>query len=351
MLELYADTIFINNHCIPGINYGANPVKNRRWIDSHNSIHIGVGNKFGLEGGGGLPTVYSFHDQSKVTEYPWIGHSITIDDSFIAGNGRGHSNGGFIVLKRGLPQRITIENNGHAQDVPFIRTDLMEKADGSATTLTAYLATAFTGTEEKAFSFKLLNKGRGNPVTQSAADTALLAPFTDYDNGDSLDKINYMNRVATRRSDTNILIGKNFVTTSVVGAVAVVDTGITAADADFGWSVANGFFSMMEMMVSGNPNAAASGSYHHGILGYISVGSEFRSGPGAAHVIEYKETYKPAFISQFLSVAVVFWDGSTESAVVPFGSTAQIRIKVTYTTTSNVGNSQRVRLIRKNMLN
>lgn len=347
LFELHASTTIFNCHFIPGINYAANPVKNRRWIDSYVSINLS-NNKFGAEGGGGLPIIYSFHDQSLFTELPWFGSSITIKDNFVAVGSTAKSNGGLIVLKRGLPQRITIENNGYTMDVPYIRTDLMA---GTYTTLTSYLASAFTGTEEKAFSFRVLNNTeRGVPLTQSTVDDALLAPWTDSDDGPSLNRINRMNQLVTKRVDTNFVIGKNFTTTSTSGAVAIVDTGITSLDPLYGWfGESNGYFSMLEMVVSGNPQEAASGGYHHGILGYIAVGSEFDAGVGgAAHRIEYKEIFNPAFINQKLSVVVRFWDGVTETTVVPYGSTAQIRVKITYTTTSNVGSFQRVRLIKKN---
>lgn len=345
-LEFYTNVVLDDNHLIPGINYGADPIKNRRWIDAYGSITL-TNSKYGAEGGGGLPLIYSYHDQSQFTEYPWIGHSITIKDNPVAVGSTGRANGAYVVLKRGLPQRITIENNQGSQDLPFIRTDLME---GTYTTLSSYLANAFSGVEEKSFTFKLMNPGRGQQLTQSATDNAPLAPFTEYDNGDSLFKVRYINQVSTRKSSTNIQIGKNFPATSTSGSTAIVDTGITSSNADYGWlSDVNSFFSLMEMVVTGNPQESASGNYHHGIFGYIAVGCEYVGAhSGAAYRIEYKEVFNPAFATHKLSVAVVFWDGAVESLTVPYGSTAQIRIKVTYMSGTNVGAYQKVRLMRKN---
>lgn len=339
-----AATVFKNNVLVPGLDY-AQPGDTRRYIDSYSGIFI-HNNRFGAEGGGGMPIVYSFHDQSLSDVYPYQGAIISITDNHIVADGSASRlDKAFIVLKRGLPQGITIENNAYSFDGPYIRTN---KMSGSYANLSTYLSTAFVGSvgkeNSKRFTFRIKHNSKwAASITQSATDTALLEPYLEYDNGSSEFTVSSFYDIQSKTVRPIFLQGTQFGQTSITTGVSIIDTGITK-DTQY-WGFGN-YSAIYDVYITGNPNAGGSSLYRSPLIGSIVIGVGFSG--GQVFEIFYTDIFKPNFTATAeFTVSAVFWDGSSETAFVPTNSTAEIRIKVGNYATGFEGVSENVRLVRR----
>lgn len=341
-----ANVSFLDNALIPGLDYSS-PTDTRRYIDAYGSILIS-GNRFGAEGGGGMPIVYSFHDQSLSSIYPYQGPGISIVNNFILADGSSaRLDKGIVVLKRGLPQVINIEGNSFTFNSTFIRTDQMS---GDYTTLSDYLDNAFLPTPEKPFqanakrfTFRIKNNaGWAASITQSPTDTALLEQYMEWDNFSSTSKVSSFNRLTSKDISAQSIISANYEQTGTSGTTSIVDTGITKDTEFLGFSNS----AIYDVYITGNPNAAGNQVNRAPIWGSITVGGESFGG-NLVYRVQYENMTNPtwASLSNF-TVSAVFWDGASESQTILTSSTAQLRIRIDGYA-SFTGNSQQVRITRR----
>jgi hypothetical protein len=139
------------------------------------------------------------------------------------------------------------------------------------------------------------------------------------------------------------IVGKTYAQTSTASPFSIVDTGIAQATANTGY----GYQAVYEIFVVGNPYAVGSATYSTSIAGLIFISNGY-NGASVGQYISFTQlgiSTVPVFPPQ-LTMSVVFWDGSTESTFSTSAS-AQIRIKVSYTDTGNIGYSQIVNITKR----
>jgi hypothetical protein len=139
------------------------------------------------------------------------------------------------------------------------------------------------------------------------------------------------------------IVGTTYAQTSTASPYSIVDTGIVQATTNTGY----GYQAIYEIFVVGNPYAVGSATYSTSIAGLIFISNGY-NGASVGQYISFTQlgiSTVPVFPPQ-LTMSVVFWDGSTESTFSTSAS-AQIRIKVSYTDTGNIGYSQIVNITKR----
>jgi len=142
----------------------------------------------------------------------------------------------------------------------------------------------------------------------------------------------------------NVLHGKSYAQTSTSSPYSIVDTSIYSNTATVGY----GLGAIYDVYVGGDPYATGSTSYYSTIAGLIFISYGY-NGSSYGNYISYTQlgiNAIPAFPAQ-LVVTAVFWNGTTESTFTTSPTTNQIRIKVTYQDTGNIGYNQTVYLTKR----
>jgi hypothetical protein len=303
---------------VPGSDSLNSATDFRRYVDAYESVEI-VRCRFGSEGGGGCPIVYSFINQLSNTSYPYQGSIIVIRDcEAVACGGSNRLDTGFIVAKSGLPQVIEIAGNGFSFDGPFINTSQFTGSISLATYLASY-----TNILSRIWTFNVSTNSKfGGTLTSNTTDDALLLPWTAYDKATTSLKEYYRDTQYNKKIYVNDLLqGRSVLQTSSTSGVAIFDTGI------FYSQYSNA--SIWELQMTGNPNFAGSVPYTIPQTGTIAVGTTNVGTPPEQEII-YTAGVVPNFtgLTEF-TITTVFWDGASETTNVPNGATnTQIRIKV-----------------------
>lgn len=170
-----------NSVFVPAGNYNQ-AAQTTRYFDFTNGLSA-KGNRFGAEGGGGMPIAYCFGD-AATGGYPYQngGRFVFKDNPAYYTGGSNRTDTGLIVLKTGIPKTISIEGNQGSADGPHIRCDLM-----TSTTLPTYLATLSAQQDRLSISVRNYSKWASS-LTESSANDLELAPYTVYESfttGDS----------------------------------------------------------------------------------------------------------------------------------------------------------------------
>ena len=322
---------------VPGSDSLNSATDFRRYVDAYANLEI-TRCRFGSEGGGGCPIVYSFINQFINTSYPYQGDIIVIRDcEAVACGGSNRLDTGFIVAKSGLPQVIEIAGNGFSFDGPFINTSQFTGAISLATYLASY-----TAINSKIFTFNVSNNSKfSGTLTSNSTDDALLLPWTAYDKATSSLKQYYRNTLYTKKVYVDDLLqGRSFLQTSSTAGVAIFDTGIFYSVYDRA--------SIWELQMTGNPLFSGSVFYSLPQTGTIIVGTTNVGAPPEQQII-YTAGVVPNFtgLTEF-TITAVFWDGTTETSNVTYGDTStQIRIKVSGYEVGNEGENTALYLTRR----
>ena len=312
---------------VPGSDSLNSPTDFRRYVDAYASLEI-TRCRFGSEGGGGCPIVYSFINQLSNSSYPYQGDIIVIRDcEAVATGGSNRLDRGFIVAKSGLPQVIEIAGNGYSFDGPFINTSQFTGAISLATYLASY-----TNILSRIFTFNVSTNSKfGGTLTSNSTDDALLLPWTAYDIAGTSIKTYYRNTQYTKKTYADDLLqGRSILQTSSSSGVAIFNTGIFYSEYNNA--------SIWELHMTGNPDFSASAFYSLPQTGTISIGTTNVGTPPSQEII-YTTGVVPNFtgLTEF-TITTVFWNGTTETSNVPNGTTnAQIRIKVSGYSAGNEG--------------
>jgi len=142
----------------------------------------------------------------------------------------------------------------------------------------------------------------------------------------------------------NVLHGKSYAQTSTSSPYSIVDTGIYSNTATVGYG--NG--AIYDVYIGGDPYATGSAQYYSTIAGLIFISNGY-NGTTTGNYISYTQlgiNAAPIFPAQ-LVVTAVFWNGSSEVSFTSSPTTSQIRIKVTYQDTGNIGYGQQVYLAKR----
>jgi hypothetical protein len=180
-------------------------------------------------------------------------------------------------------------------------------------------------------SYQIRNNGVwATDISSSAADTNLLRPYLDFNTPDQFKKNNNLFYLETRYQKTKRIEGFNYAQTSTSTTTSIVDTGITydstsVGDGEDTADLGYGRVSIYDVFVSGNPNLAGAAVYKSNVYGQVFVWTAL-SGGTQKQIIQFTQIANPATT---FTVTAAFWDGASETTVVPDGATnAQIRIKV-----------------------
>lgn len=322
---------------VPGSDSLNSATDFRRYVDAHSSVEI-VRCRFGAEGAGGCPIVYSFINQLIRTSYPYQGDIIVIRDcESVACGGSNRLDTGFIVAKSGLPQVIEIAGNGFSFDGPFINTSQFTGGISLAT----YLA-SFTDILSRILTFNVSTNSKfAGTLTSNSADDALLLPWTAFDQAGTSFKEYYRNTQYSKEIYVDDLLqGRSVAQTSSTSGVAIFDTGIFYSE--------YGDASLWELHMSGNP--LFSGSVHYNIpqTGTIAIGTT-NVGTPPEHQIIYTAGVVPDFsgLTEF-TITAVFFNGTSETTTAPYTATnIQIRIKVSGYEVGNEGAGTGLYLTRR----
>ncbi len=142
----------------------------------------------------------------------------------------------------------------------------------------------------------------------------------------------------------NVLHGKSYAQTSQSSPYSIVDTSIYSNTATVGY----GLGAIYDVYVGGDPYATGNTNYYSTVAGLIFISYGF-NGSSGGNYISYTQigiNAVPVFPAQ-LVVTAVFWDGTTESTFTTSPTTNQIRIKVTYQDTGDIGYNQTVYLAKR----
>jgi hypothetical protein len=314
-----------------------------RYIDNYTEGALVVTScRFGGEGGG-IPIVYNFTDALVTSPYPYQGGSaVILEDNpiFVTGT---QTDQGAIVAKTGLPKVISIQNNSQGAIGPIINTANFTGAISLATYLAGYDANT------PYLSYQIRNNGVwATDISSSAADTNLLRPYLDFNTPDQFKKNNNLFYLETRYQKTKRIEGFNYAQTSTSTTTSIVDTGITydstsVGDGEDTADLGYGRVSIYDVFVSGNPNLAGAAVYKSNVYGQVFVWTAL-SGGTQKQIIQFTQIANPATT---FTVTAAFWDGASETTVVPDGATnAQIRIKVDGYV-NNTGQDQLVKIIKR----
>lgn len=339
------DMKFLDNCLVPGGNYTSTT---NRYIDNYGSVQC-VHNRFGGEGGGGLPPVYNYANQYDASSYPYQGGVVIIRDnptSCVGGSSKVDC--GFIVLKAGLPQVIVVEGNGYSFDGPVIRTNLLNGGVSLATYLASFNIDV-PHQNAKQFNISIqFNSKWGGTLTSSDADTLLLRPWMTATTLTGNYRGNLMydvdtKYVASEQDTTKYARGYDFPQTSTSSTVSIVDTGIKRQTDGYGFQSS----AIYDVYISGNYNQPGNSYNRTPQYGVISVGA-------GVNVTSVTEIFYTALVKENftnvgeLSVSVVFWNGSSEVSTIPVtDTTSQIRIKVGGYAAGYEGAQQNVRIVKR----
>lgn len=340
------DMKFMDNCLVPGGTYSATT---NRYIDNYGSVEC-TKNRFGGEGGGGLPFVYNYANQYDSTTYPYQGGTIIIRDNPTACAGSaGKVDCGFVVLKAGLPQNIIIEGNGYSFDGPVIRTNLLNGGVSLATYLASFNVDV-PHQNAKQFNISVqFNSKWGGTLTSSNADTLLLRPWMTAVTLTGSFRANLMYDVDSKYAEigqnTNkVARGQLFEQTSTSTGVSIVDTTITSTSELDGFGPSG----IYDVYVSGNYNGAGNAYNNAPQIGTISIARGSSAGNYYFEIV-YANSVKASFsVVTQLTVTAVFWNGSSEVTTIPYNdTTSKIRIKVSGYGTGYEGQDQVVRVVKR----
>jgi hypothetical protein len=327
-----SNLLFIDNCLVPGGSFVSGTV---RYFDNYGSL-VAERNRFGSEGGGGLPTVYHFQDALSAAVYPYMnGGSIVINNNVTHATGNsGRTDEAVIVLKTGIPKLIAVENNYFGFDSPIIRTNLLTSAASFSTYFSGYQA------QVPALSIRIKNNTKwAGTITDSITSTEILRNWLDVD-------LSSPDRKVLSLPPIDGVQGVAFPQTSASGTVGITDTGITASSLI---NSSNGLTTSHLVNIEGNPNVGGSSDYRLSFTGLLTIWSDYTyalSPPQPSSRIQLTTLVAPSGDNiGTLTYAAMFWNGTTEANVCPYASAAnQIRFKVGgYAVTPT---SQTVRMIK-----
>ena len=309
--------IFADNALIPGGNFASGTV---RYVDNYGSVIL-ERNRFGSEGGGGLPIVYNFTNAlTSGAVYPYMdGGSVVIANNVsLASGNAGRTDEAIIVLKSGIPKLIAIENNGYGFDSPCIRTNLLTSGASFSTYFAGYQI------EQPMLSIRIKNNTKwGGSITDSPSSTNTLRNWLDCD-------LSIPTRKILSLPPIEGVQGVSFPLTSTSGTTGITDTGITPASLI---NSVTGQTTVFLVHIEGNPNLGGNANYRLPFTGLLTFWSDYTyalPSPQPSNRIELTTLAAPPGDNIGpLTFSAVFWDGTTEANVCPYGSAInQIRFKV-----------------------
>jgi len=205
-----------------------------------------------------------------------------------------------------------------------------------ATTLTGYVYGNGTGAMTASTTIPNTSiTGLGTMSTQNSTSVSITGGSID---GTSIGSTN------PNLGTFNVLHGKTYSQTSTSSPYSIVDTGIYSNTATIGY----GLGAIYDVCIGGDPYATGNTNYYSTIAGLIFVSYGY-NGTTGGNYISYTQlgiNAAPVFPAQ-LVVTAVFWNGSSESTFTTSPTTNQIRIKVTYQDTGNIGYNQTVYLVKR----
>ena len=321
-----AELVLENLICVPYTNSFATT---GRWIDNYSRIRC-RNVRFGGEYGG-APIVWNYVNLKSVTTYPWISEWIIIENCDVSCSTTPiRADAGIIVAKAGLPGLIKIVGCKGKVDSPYIFDGMTSGT--LASYLQSYSAALGTGTIYPSLSIAVQsNESEIEYLCNSPSAVTELLRFTSFFEAGQINALQKLPSVVLKSQK-----GTDYSQTSSSGTTSIIDTQIFYNSPLVGY----GSFSSYEVMISGNPNVAGSGSYYGIVFGYINIIGGISS--GTKQIISFDQIFNKAStgVGSF-TVTAVFWDGTTETTSVSPGSTStQIRIKIDGYNPAYVGAAQ-----------
>lgn len=295
-------------------NSGGGQATETRWIDSYDSLQISDC-QFGSENGG-FPIIYNFCDSQGTTPtYPYLdGKMIVVRDSQVAAGNASRVDRGVVVLKAGLPNRISVDNATYLPDSVVINGSQMIDGDGDPVTLAMYLASVSDGNHPN-LSLNIQGiVGRSTtlyplelaPYVQSQSTSIGAGPISV-----AVPDLGVDDATAARIRGTvwNAC-------TSFADGVAIVDTGFTGARVERAGAY------LLTLTI--NPNSGGSAGHRDTVFGIVNVGTTINT----THILF--TSLADQTITPDTTVSVVWWDGTSESTTcTALSSSVQMRVKAT----------------------